>query len=582
MRLSLQDNSLLLTDCFDKQVRTYIKVLRGKKNGKFPKDWNLPVTLDAIQYLDREASCDIDPSVHAFVKEIEFNVERAKLPEEDLRYQFHPNEPPPFPHQRVSFWFCTHLDHNIALLGTGLGKTRLAIDVLCYRHLNDDVNLVLIVAPSSIHTQWKREIERFSTVENIELRRIEGRTKNQRLKIIQKPIEEGRLTILLSHYEAVRIREIEKALKKLKPQMAITDESTFIKNHKAKQTKSVTRITRSCKFRMALTGTPIWNRPQDIFGQYWYLDPFWFGDSYMIFKHRFLLYGEGWEEKTVVGYQNTEEMSRRIYSIGIRFRKEDCLKDLPPRTYHRRVIEMTNEQRKLYNEAEKEFIVFIEKADEQDMPRAMVIQNALVRLLRLQQICCGHTSDQNKQTVILPTDKLKEVDIILDEIMGEKERKIVIWCRFVQDILLLYDLLSPKYPCSKFYGTGMDVDLREKELRAFQGEYDTTARKWIHGPNQIFIAQIKTGGVGLDLWMADTAIFYSLDWSLGVREQAEGRNFRKGSEVHQAVTYFDIVCQGSIEERILAVLQEKKELADLIMQAKSVKELKKLFFGKAA
>ena len=98
-------------------------------------------------------------------------------------------------------------------------------------------------------------------------------------------------------------------------------------------------------------------------------------------------------------------------------------------------------------------------------------------------------------------------------------------------------------------------------------------QSWELGPTQILIAQIRTGGVGLDLWMSDTAIFYSVEWSLGVREQAEGRNFRKGSEIHQSVTYFDIVCENSIEERILAELKSKKELSDLIMEAKDLKKL---------
>jgi len=573
MRLEVRENALHLSDCQNESVKNIIRVLGGEKN-KLPSNYVMPITLDAIQYFERMPDCTVDPSVIAYLDDIRARLEIAKTPG-GIDYPF--RDPPPFDHQKITFWFSTHLNVTTDLLATGLGKTRCALDIACYRHMKDGVNRVLIVAPMSIHKQWYEEIIRFTTVPNLEgtpeqfdnhpyIRVIRG-SKSKRLRLLSAPLEEGKLTLFIIHYEALRV--LKKELIDLDFEMVIADEATQIKNHQAKQAKAAKKIGAKAKYKLELTGTPIWNRPVDIFSQYQFLDPFWFGNSFMVFKNTFLMSGSG--PGQAVGYKNLDEMTRRLYSIGIRFKKEDCLKDLPQRIYEPRRVEMTAEQKKLYEQAKEEFVVFIEDAQKQGLPRAIVIQNALVRLLKLQQICCGHAMDENRQLVEIPTNKPKEVLGILDEIMGEPDKKVIIWCRFVHDIVTLYSALADKYKCAKYYG-GMKQEEKDAVMDEFRGKRKPD-QSWELGPTQILIAQIRTGGVGLDLWMSDTAIFYSVEWSLGVREQAEGRNFRKGSEIHQSVTYFDIVCENSIEERILAELKSKKELSDLIMEAKDLKKL---------
>jgi len=564
MRLELREKVLHLDGCQDDSVRNVVHILKGEKN-KVPGNYAIPLTLDAIQYFQKHPDCQIEASIPAFLDSLRIKLDGARTPG-TIDYQWKPDQPPPFDHQRTSFWFGTWLDQAILLLATGLGKTRTAIDIICYRFAKNGVRKALVVAPMSIHLQWADEIRHFATVPNIDIRIVRG-SKPKRIKILQDPVEEGRLTIYLIHYEGVRV--LRDDLRKVGFDMVVADESTQIKNHKAKQSKHLKKICSNIRYRIALTGTPIWNKPVDIFSQYQFLDTFWFGYSFLIFKNTFLMASDA--PGGAIGYKNLDEMTRRLYSIGIRYKKEDCLKDLPPRNYQTRRVEMTAEQKKLYDEARKEFVVFIEDAQKQGLPRAIVIQNALVRLLKLQQICCGHAMDENRELVEIPTNKGKEIEGILDEIMGEPDKKVIIWCRFIHDIISLYNLLSQKYKCTKFFGS-MGQEAKDAALLDFRGRRreDNT---WEVGPSQIFIAQIRTGGVGLDLWMSDTAIFYSVEWSLGVREQAEGRNFRKGSERHQSVTYFDVICEDSIEEKILDALKAKKELADLIMEAKDLKKL---------
>jgi len=570
MRLELSQGKLYLRDCDDDSIAAFAHIFGGARE-RGTRNYLLPLTLDAIQYFQKDVpSCDIAPEIPQFLERLDQVLKKARTFGE-LDYKFKEGVPPPFDHQKESMWFASVLDQAMGLLDTGCGKTRLAVDAMCYRHLKSAVDRVLVVAPNSIHKQWVNEIERFATVPNLDIRVIRG-TKPQRLRILNQPMEPGRLTIVLVHYEALRV--LRQELKALDCQMTICDETTVFKNHKSKIAKSLKKITEDCTFKLGLTGTPIWNRPRDIYSQYQWIDPFWFGVSFVIFKNSFLVYDDeaiGAGANKMTAYKNLEEMSRRLYSIGIRYKKEECIKGLPPQVFETRRVEMTPEQKKLYAQAKEEFIIFIEQAEQQGLPRAVVIQNALVRMLRLQQICCGHTTDENGDTIYIPTNKPKEVEFVLDEMMGEPDRKVVIWCRFIPDLLLLYKTLSPLYRCAKFYG-GMKPEAKDAVLTEFCGKRRPDD-SWELGPTQVLIAQTRTGGVGLDLWQASVNLFYSSEWSWGLRKQDQDRTFRNGSQIHKSITYFDIIGADSIEERILDVLRSKKELSDVIMEVKDLKTL---------
>jgi len=455
----------------------------------------------------------------------------------------------PFEHQVRAFALAQTLDNSALLMEQGTGKTLVAIAVAGDRYLKGDIRRLLVVCPSSVLYEWKRQFEELAGFPYV-LHILEGsiRERAEFLRQTHSQDVEG-LFIVAVNYEATW--RLEEELKGWKPDMIILDESQKIKRLQAQQTKACIRIGRNARYRMILTGTPVTQSPLDYFTQYQFLDDRIFGRSFRRFRDRYAIMG-GYGGYQVVGYKNLEELAEKVGQIAFRVRKDECL-DLPDTLDQFRYIQLEPEARALYNEMLEKAII---RFSEEEQVTAPII---LTELLRLQQITGGFlpVGDGTRQVSKAKLEALRDV---LED-LKDAGKQVVIFARFRPEVEAIAKVAGELGLTTFTLTGGTSTEDRGRGIRDFQG-----------GRIQVFIAQIATGGLGITLTAADTAIFYSADFSLANYDQAKARLHRIGQK--RPVTYIHLVVKGSIDEEVIRRLAKKQDLARLV-----VDELRKILEG---
>ncbi len=468
----------------------------------------------------------------------------------------------PYEHQIRAFEFCRTLDNSALLMEQGTGKTLVAIALLGHWAKTEGLQRALIVAPKSVMPEWQRQLEELADFP-YRLLLLTGSLEERKEQLLKSSPEEEALQVAVVNYEATW-RMVEE-LKSWGPQVVITDESQKIKNIKAQQTKAVIALGKIAKHRLILTGTPVTQSPLDFFAQYRFLDSRVFGSSFTKFRSRYALMG-GYGGYQVIGYQNLEELAAKAHSIAFRVTKEECL-DLPETVNQFVYADLEAEAKKLYQTLRKESII---KFSETEKVTAPIV---LTELLRLQQITGGFISTGENVYKQVSQAKLQVAKELLEEIK-ENNKKVVIFARFVPEVEALAKI-AQDLGMSSFALTGKtSVEARQQALKDFQ-----------LGDLQVFIAQIATGGVGITLTAADTAIFYSTDFSLANYEQAKARLHRIGQK--NSVVYIHIMVKDAIDEEVMKRLAAKQDLANLIvdeykniiLQGGEENMIKKPYFG---
>src|SRR5690606_9821935 len=172
--------------------------------------------------------------------------------------------------------------------------------------------------------------------------------------------------------------------------------------------------------------------------------------------------------------------------------------------------------------------------------------NVLTELLRLQQVAGGWVTTDEGQTVQVGTEKLDALMDLLEDLLSNAQRKVIVFCRFVPEIrAILAACVKAGIAAEGLYGATRD---RGELVRRFQEEADP----------RVMVIQIQTGGLGITLHRADTAIFYSTGWSLADYEQAKARIQRAG-QTAEKVQYFHLLARGTVDERIMQALAEKRD-----------------------
>lgn len=446
----------------------------------------------------------------------------------------------PFQHQVAAFNMALMMPNCALLMEQGCGKTMTAIAAAGRRHQKGEIRRVLIVAPASVVPVWPKEFESHADFP-FEVKALEGSTQ-QRVKVLQgwKP-DPNRLQAAAINYEATW--RMEEALADWRPDMIICDESQRIKTPGSRQSKAMARLGTIAKYRMILTGTPVSQGPLDFYSQYRFLDRNIFGTSFWAFKSKFALTG-GYENKQIIGYQNLGELVQKAHRIAFRCRKVDCL-DLPEQIDQTLYCDLGKEARRVYEQLVKESVA--ELSSEQ----IVAAPNVLSRLLRLSQLTGGYLRVEDTTTLI---DKAKMTLLgeTLDDLI-EAGKKVVIFARFIPEIEAIAKMLEKKkLQYGLIYGA-TKMDARGNMVEAFQTNPEV----------KVFVAQIQTAGLGITLHAADTAIFYSLDYSFANYDQCRARIHRIGQKNN--CTYIHLVARNTVDGKVLAALAEKKSLADQVV-----------------
>jgi len=243
----------------------------------------------------------------------------------------------------------------------------------------------------------------------------------------------------------------------------------------------------------------------------------------------------GFENRHIVSYRNEGQLARRIAPFTYSKRKQDCL-DLPDKVYQTFQIELTTEQKKLYHDLEKELLLELE----QGLVDGTL---AITRMMRLQQILCGHLTIEGA-AIEIPSHRAEYVSTIVDQ-----ADKSIVFCRFRKDVDLVTKQLSADGIKSIGITGADETDDRMGLIDQWRSNKDIPA----------LVMTIATGGVGLTLNESHNTIFYSNSWSSTDRLQAEDRNHRIGQR--DKVTYTDLIAPGTVDVKLLQALKAKENLA---------------------
>lgn len=434
------------------------------------------------------------------------------------------------------------------LFEMGCGKTLTTIAVAGALYNLGKIDRVLVVAPTSVCSVWPHDLNQFAAF-SWEARVLLG-DKKKRLKALNElenwPFKALRIAVI--NYESTHREGIFEALAAYKPDLIVCDESQRIKNPSAAQSKALHKLGDAAPFRMILSGTPVQNNAVDLYSQYRFLDPAVYGANFYAFKNRYCIMG-GYGQHQIVGYRNMDELVEKEHSVAYRVTKEECL-DLPQQTFINRYVQFTDAEQAIYEQLRKSSFLELETGEN------VTATTILTMYLRLMQLTGGFlTADESTRPKQVNTAKLDALADIVDDYVVDAGKKLVIFARFRAEIAAIENLLRlRKIQYGSIYGD-VPMEERGKIVEDFQTNPDT----------KVFVAQIQTAGLGITLHAASTAVFYSYDYNYANYAQALARIHRIGQRF--PVTYIHLVVDGSIDEKILAALENKEDMAKTVVDS---------------
>lgn len=478
---------------------------------------------------------------------------------------------PPFEHQATALALGAPKAEFAYLMDMGTGKTKVGIDNAAFLYARHEIDRVLVIAPNGVHEQWIDDAlpvhwplelgcvrHAIVTGDNYQLNR-------QIIKYRPDWYPNGAprdckwIAVNIENLSARKVKhggvsrwvleglaeELEAYVKGGKT-LIILDESHKIKNPMAKRTKACQILARSAAFKRILTGTPIAKGVEDYYSQFKLLNPNIIGCHTMAgFKQQFCIMG-GFQNSQIQGYRSMDEFHRRIAPYSFRVEKDDVL-DLPPKMYMERLVDLTPEQRRVYNELK------LELETELSDGTVLTVDEVTARMLRFQQVTMGFLPREDGTLELYPTNRMTALKDLIEQAPG----RVVIWCRFHHDIDSI--LLELGEEAIQYDGRNKDDRPRLK-------------REWLApgSTKRYFVGNAQAGGTGLD-WIngATTVIYYSNSFASLDRWQSEDRTHRIGTK--GTVSYYDIICRGSLDRSILNNLKRKRDVS-----AMSLTELKEL------
>ena len=460
----------------------------------------------------------------------------------------------PYKHQLDALEISWNKEVYAYFMEMGTGKTKVLIDNMSMLYDQGKIDGALIVAPKGVIGTWYYQEIPQHLVKHVEKKALlwQSNFTKEYFKKLEKLFKSDTdLHILIMNVEAFSTQKgVEFASKFLSSHnslMAI-DESTTIKNPKAKRTKNIIRLSKLAKYRRIMTGSPVTKNPLDLFSQCEFLDPFCLDfASYYSFRNR---YAEmrtanfsGRSVQIVAKFRHLDELAEKLKPFSYRVLKEDCL-DLPAKTFMKRTIELTKEQKELYAQMKKMALAMLNG-------KVVTTVTALTQIMRLHQITCGHFTADDGSIQDIKNNRLNELMDVLDEVEG----KIVIWAHYQYDVKKIIKEIQ------KVHGPGSVVDyygLTPQEIR------QTNRDKFQNDDNvRYLVGTPQTGGYGITLTAANNMIYYSNGYDLEKRLQSQDRIHRIGQK--KPVTYIDLIAEDTVDNKIVKSLRKKINIASEVM-----------------
>lgn len=456
---------------------------------------------------------------------------------------------PLFQHQQDAADFIMRRGGIGALfMDMGTGKTRAALEIFSMlRNVNPGLKMIVVCPLSLIESAWADDIRRFTGFSYF----------NMHGKAMPRDLRED---ILLINFESLILKRNSNINSITKGNLLVIDESSKLKNHKSKITKTVLFLKNYAKYRLIMSGTPAPNSPLEYWAQMLFLDGGVFNKSFFAFRNYYFHLARGSQRMHMHGQIMTRDMTRDIMRKGwkyeitkenlakltarmdhlvFRARKEECL-DLPEQLDEVRKVEISGEQRRIYKEMKHDLIAKIKGA-------FVTAPVALTKLMKLREIASGFAINEDGDDVDIGVSaKLSELDAVLEELGNQQ---VIFWTNFKWENQKIQEMLKVK---GKTFSTLYSQTKHKDESIQFFKE----------GVSQYLIANTRSAAHGLTFINCSTQVFFSLDYSLEYYEQAKARIHRAGQT--KKCTYIHLVAKDTIDEQIYRTLQSKGDVNRIV------------------
>lgn len=464
---------------------------------------------------------------------------------------------PLFDHQKSAVDFIVSKNGS-GMIGhePGLGKTRTALEIFRIARLKNENLKLLVIAPLSLlEAAWHADAEKFypGKWHFFNIHKNGAHVLNHAADIFAVNYEYfQRKEKIITLFQFLRQHNV----------MAVLDESSKMKNHKALTTINLLAIRNAFSFRVVMSGTPAPNSEEEYWAQMEFAVPNLLGKSFPKFKRTyFYLRGRGGVALHTEGLSRaamadlfkkqgaewciTSDNRAKLFEVigpWIHARKkEDCL-DLPPQIDEIRLVQMGQRQKLAYKQIKNLLVAQIQGED-------VVAQVALAKLMKLREITSGFAIAEDGVIVETECPKLTELDEILDELV---DRQVIIWCQFTWEIGKVALKCSERGSVATLHGGTND---REDSINGF-----------ISGKYRYLVANPHSAAHGLTFVNCSHQIFFSLDYSWEAYEQARARTHRAGQK--STCVYYYILAEGTIDQEILECLKQKGNAQELVFRLK--------------
>tara|TARA_Y100001935_G_scaffold251003_1_gene252097 strand:- start:37 stop:1491 length:1455 start_codon:yes stop_codon:yes gene_type:complete len=419
----------------------------------------------------------------------------------------------------------------------GLGKTKIAIDLALYWLEKEACDSVVFVTKKSLVENWKSEIMSHTSHFPI----IFSPNKKRNFANFHSPAY-----LFVCHYDLVR-NDLEGFISfcKLRKIGMILDESVAIKNPKSQVSISFHELSKYLIKKIIMTGTPIDNRPQDIWSQIYFLDlGKSLGNSYSSFKDKYDLKKELSESALIqIEYKNSlEELREKLSDFTLRETKETAKINLPNKEFRRIDVEMDQEQRNIYEKVRKELFVEIIKNGKIEIEEFDFVAVRLLRLIQVSSYPALFDESYSKEAPKLSA--LKEIISNINE-----TEKIIIWTNYIKTS---ESLLKELGSSAVLINGNLHLDLRNKNIERFKTDVKV----------RFLIATYGTAKEGLTLTVANHAIFFERNFSLSDYLQAQDRIHRISQKKKSFI--YNIYTKDSAEDWLEALVSAKESAAKFV------------------
>lgn len=586
-----------------------LRGLPGSKWDAADKVWELPISWASCcmlrhalgdelqigpalrQWATQQRAERIDPALQ-LRNQLEFTPDGSKLAEVIAGFEG------PYGYQRVGAQFLVTAEDALLADSMGVGKTCTTLSAIrALDELGRDPYPVLVVTPNSVKTQWAGETQRWLPDAHPYV--ISGTAVARRKKLAQAAADPRALIIVnieavrtmsrLAPYGSIRLLRCAdcakphhasdgvpvpiarcethpKELNSIPFRTCVLDEGHRVKDPKAKQTRGIWHVFHSetVRNRWVLTGTPIANNPADLWSLMHAVAP----SDYQTrskFVERFAQVSWNGFGMEILGLR-PERRAELFSFLDPRMRrvtKDLVLRQLPPKVYSTRVVEMSPKQKKAYDSLDKTAFAELEDGNKLVASTNLVLSTRLLQLASSYcQISYGADPDDFASWEVTPSEpspKIDELMAIVQELDGESLAVVAEHRRLLD--LVAARLTKHQVPYVAITGA-VDEHQRALNLARFR-----------EGRVPVLLFTSQAGGVGLNMTRAGTLVRLQRSWSLVSHQQAEDRIHRIGSEQHSSVNIIDIIAEGTVEDTQLDALMLKNERLEQILRDRESRRL---------